>query len=75
MALLTLLLQNLTSEGGERKREKENFPCFKLPGCNKNLIEAWCQWLVPAILSTQEVDIGRIVVQSQPQQIVQEILS
>jgi hypothetical protein len=37
MALLTLLLQNLTSGGGERKRERENFPCFKLLGCSSNL--------------------------------------
>jgi hypothetical protein len=41
----------------------------------KNLIEAWNQWLMHAILSTQEAEIGRIVVQSHPQQIVQEILS
>jgi ABC-type glycerol-3-phosphate transport system permease component len=41
----------------------------------KNLIEAWNQWLMPAILSTQEAEIRRIVGQSYPQQIVQEILS
>jgi hypothetical protein len=33
---------------------------------------AWCQWLPPIILATQEADIRRITVQSQPRQIVHE---
>jgi hypothetical protein len=37
--------------------------------------KAGSQWLMPAILATQEAEIRRVVVQSQSQQIVQEILS
>jgi hypothetical protein len=33
------------------------------------------RWLTPVILATQEADIRRIVVQSQPRQTVQETLS
>jgi hypothetical protein len=33
------------------------------------------RWLTPAILATQEAEIRRIKVQSQPRQIVQETLS
>jgi hypothetical protein len=36
---------------------------------------ARCQWLTPIILATQEAEIRKTVVQSQPGQIVQEILS
>jgi hypothetical protein len=32
----------------------------------KNKYEAGCQWLTPIILATQEAEICRIVVQSQP---------
>jgi hypothetical protein len=41
----------------------------------KKLILARCQWLKPVILATQEAEIRRIAVQSQPRQIVLEILS
>jgi hypothetical protein len=34
-----------------------------------------CWWLTPVILATQEADISRILVQSQPRQIVLETLS
>jgi hypothetical protein len=34
-----------------------------------------CQWTIPTILATQEAEIRKIVVQSQPGQIIHEILS
>jgi hypothetical protein len=36
---------------------------------------AGCRWLTPVIPATQEVEIRKIVVQSQPEQIVHETLS
>jgi hypothetical protein len=36
---------------------------------------AGCPWLTPVVLATQEVEIRRIEVRSQPGQIVSEILS
>jgi hypothetical protein len=38
-------------------------------------IQVRCQWLTPVISATQEAEIRRIEVQSQPRQIVQETLS
>jgi hypothetical protein len=37
--------------------------------------QAGCQWLKPVILTTQEAEIRRIIVRSQPRQIVHETLS
>jgi hypothetical protein len=34
-----------------------------------------CQWFTPAILATQEAEIRRMMVESQPRQIVFETLS
>jgi hypothetical protein len=41
---------------------------------DKNHLPARRQWLTPVILATQEAEIRRIVVQSQPGQIVCETL-
>jgi hypothetical protein len=40
----------------------------------KNIYEARCWWSMPVIPATQEAEIRRIAVQSQPGQIVQETL-
>jgi hypothetical protein len=47
----------------ERKKEKESFNL-------KIKATAGHQWLMPVILATQEAEIRRITVQSQPWQIV-----
>jgi hypothetical protein len=41
----------------------------------RSYIQARCWWLTPIILAIQEAEIRRIVVQSQPRQIVGETLS
>jgi hypothetical protein len=41
----------------------------------KTELKAGCQWLTPIILATQEAEIRRIVVGSQPREIVRETLS
>jgi hypothetical protein len=38
-------------------------------------LTALCRWLTPIILATQEAEIRRIMVQSQPKQIVHQSLS
>jgi hypothetical protein len=52
---------------------------FPPPKINKlfyiKKIYARHQWLTPIILATQEAEIRRMIVQSQPGQIVQETLS
>jgi hypothetical protein len=42
---------------------------------NQKINQGGCQWLTPVILDTQEAEISRMVVGSQPGQIVCEILS
>jgi hypothetical protein len=63
------------------------FELFKVPFCKINNFplhleekfylkkKAWHQWLTPIILATQEAEIWRIPVQSQPGQIVHKSLS
>jgi hypothetical protein len=41
----------------------------------KTALYARCWWLTPVILATQEAEIRRITVQSQPRQIVLDTLS
>jgi hypothetical protein len=36
---------------------------------------AWLQWLTPVILATQEAEIRRFAVQSQPREIVHQTLT
>jgi hypothetical protein len=47
--------------------------CLSFP--LKKPFKAGCQWLTPAILATQEAEIKRITVGSQPGQIIHETLS
>jgi hypothetical protein len=41
----------------------------------KDRVEVGCHWLMPVIPATEEAEIRRIEVQSQPGQIVRETLS
>jgi hypothetical protein len=41
----------------------------------KSCVECWVRWLTPVIPVTQEAEIRRLEVQSQPRQIIQESLS
>jgi hypothetical protein len=52
-------------------------PEFKLQSLKKRKKKtfAGCQWLTPLILATQEAEIRRITIQSQPRQIVHKTLS
>jgi hypothetical protein len=52
----------------------ENSVMVDLNGQSKT-IKPQCQQLMPVLLVTQEVEIRRIIIQSQPRQIVCEILS
>jgi hypothetical protein len=45
------------------------------PYCVQMTILAGCWWLMPVILASQEAEIRRITVQSQPGEILQETLS
>jgi hypothetical protein len=52
--------------------------CFlKTPNCRerRRVNTGRHQWLIPVILTTQEAEIRRITVQSQPRQMVHETLS
>jgi hypothetical protein len=46
---------------------------FEIP--HDSVLTQSTQWFTPVILATQEAEIRRIIVQSQPRQIVQESLS
>jgi hypothetical protein len=41
----------------------------------QNYLTAGCRWLTPVILATQEAEIRRIILRSQPEQIVCKTLS
>jgi hypothetical protein len=43
--------------------------------CSENEHLVGCRWFIPVILATQEAEIRRIAIQTQPWQIVRETLS
>jgi hypothetical protein len=73
MELKTIIL----SEIHQSKKAKYVFSHTRNLGLikNKTKHETWYQWLTPVILATQEVEIGRIMVQSQSGQVVPKTLS
>jgi hypothetical protein len=64
-------MHNVTHEAFIPKSELES----EKMGDDKINNGARCWWLTPVILATQEVEIRRITVRSQPGQIVHQILS
>jgi hypothetical protein len=58
--------------GGKKHKTEEFVSRIYLP---QSSLRAGHQWLKPEILSTQEVEIKRILVQSQPRQVVCKTLS
>jgi hypothetical protein len=54
---------------------ESNCPVLKSLAYLKEKLRAGCQWLMPINLATQVVDIRKIVVRTQPRQLVHELLS
>jgi hypothetical protein len=75
--IFTGTLKMLTLTQTDEKRPNPYFLAHEmlLLLVNKNEYQARHQWLTPVILATQEAEIRRITVGSQPGQIVQETLS